>query len=115
MNIVVVQGMLSSEPTERTLASGVTVLNWDVSVKTDGAKQSVPVVWNDAPKSVQAYDKGDHVVVLGSVNRRYFNVGGTTASRTEVIGEAVAKPTQRVRAGRLFERARLGLSEQTAP
>lgn len=115
MNIVVVQGTLSSEPTERTLASGVTVTNWDVSVQTNGPKQSVPVTWNDVPKSVQAYDKGDTVIVFGAVNRRYFTVGGSTASRTEVIGEAVAKPTQRVRAGRIFERARLGLSQHVAP
>jgi len=109
MNIVVVQGTLSSEPVERTLRSGLTVMDWNVSVDTDGAKQSVPVQWVEPSKVVQAFDEGDSVVVYGSIRRRFFRARGTLASRTEVVGEAVAKPTQRVATRRLLERAKVDL------
>jgi len=110
MNIVVVQGTLSSEPVERTLPGGTTVMDWNVSVETDGAKQSVPVQWIEPSRAVQAFDEGDSVVVYGAIRRRFFRSRGVLASRTEVVGEVVAKPTQRVATRRLLERARVGLA-----
>ena len=73
MNIVVVQGVLSKEPIERTLPSGSTVMDWSVSVAVDGAKQTVPVQWTDPAKSVRRHDKGDSVVVLGAVRSGSFS------------------------------------------
>ena len=114
MNIVVVQGVLSSEPVERTLPSGTTVMDWNVSVETGAAKQSVPVQWTEPSKAVQRFDKGDAVVVLGTVQRRFFQARGSLASRTEVVGEAVSKPTQRVATRKILERATEALATGSA-
>lgn len=111
MNVVVVQGVLKTEPVERTLPAGNTVMDWNVSVETDGAKQSVPVQWNEPSKAVQRLGEGDAVVLLGTVRQRFFRAGGSTVSRTEVVGEAVAKPTQRVAVGKILDRARVLLGQ----
>lgn len=110
MNVVVVQGVLSKEPIERTLPSGATVMDWSVSVDVDGAKQTVPVQWMDPTKKVRGHDKGDTVVVLGAVRQRFFHAGGSRVSRTEVVGESVAKPTQRVAIRKILDQARFALT-----
>ena len=109
MNIVVVQGTLSSEPVERTLASG-NVMNWEVTTVVDGKKRSVPVLWEEPTKRVQAFDEGDEVVVLGTIRRRFFQADGITASRTEVLADGVAKPTQKVGVAKLLDIARTQLA-----
>lgn len=114
MNVVVVQGVLSKEPIERTLPSGSTVMDWSVSVEIAGTKQSVPVQWTDPTKKVRGHDKGDAVVVLGSVRQRFFFAGGNRVSRTEVVGEAVAKPTQRAGARKILERATAALTSDAS-
>lgn len=106
MNIVVLQGTLSSEPVERTLPSGLNIMNWEVTTLVDGKKQSVPVQWDDPPKKALAIGEGDEVVVSGRVRRRFFQAGGVTSSRTEVVAEQVAKPTQRVGVAKLLSEAR---------
>lgn len=106
MNVVVLQGTLSSEPIERTLPSGLNVMNWDVVTIIEGRKQSVPVQWNDPPKKALAIVEGDAVVVFGTVRRRFYQAGGATLSRTEVVAQEVAKPTQRVGVAKLLAQAR---------
>lgn len=110
MNLVVLQGTLSSEPVERTLASGVNVMHWDVVTQTDLGRHTVPVQWNDPSRRVCDYAEGDDVVVLGVVRRRFFTSGGKTEARTEVVGAEVAKPTQKVTVTRVLDRARTVLS-----
>jgi len=106
MNIVVLHGTLSSEPVERTLPSGTNVMNWEVTTVTDGEKRSVPVQWNDPPNKALNIGEGDEVVVYGTIRRRFFQAGGATASRTEVVAHQVAKSTQRVGVSKLLSRAR---------
>ena len=90
MNIVVIEGRLSSEPRERELPSGSTLHAYEVSTRSDGVTRSVPVVWVDASRPPKVTD-GDEVVVVGAVRRRFFRAGGTVASRTEVEAEVVAR------------------------
>lgn len=106
MNIVVLQGTLSKEPMERTLSSGVNVMDWEITTETEAGRRHVPVQWTDASKRVCDFVEGDRVVVLGEVRLRYFRADGRTVARTEVVGGEVAKPTQTVRVQRLFERTR---------
>lgn len=105
MNIVVLQGTLSAEPVERTLPSGVTIADWTVATQVDGAKMKVPVQWTDPNKAIQKFDEGDKVVVVGSVRQRFYQAGGTLLSRTEVVGEQVTKPTQKVATSKLLAAA----------
>lgn len=105
MNIVVIRGTLSSEPIERTLPGGLNIMNWEVTTVVDGRKRSVPVQWDDPPKAAVKVGEGDEVVLLGTIRRRFFQTGGMTASRTEVLAEAMAKPTQRVGVSKLLAAA----------
>ncbi len=104
MNIVVLQGTLSSEPVERTLASGHNVMNWTVVTETQDGKQTVPVQWDDPNRRVCEFAEGDDVVILGLVRNRFFRAGGNLVRRTEVVGAHVAKPSQRATVGRLLDR-----------
>ncbi len=110
MNVVVIRGTLSSEPIERTFAGGRNVMDWQVTTVLDGVKLSVPVQWHDPPKHALKYGEGDEVVVLGSVRRRFFQVGGATATRTEVVANQAARPTARVTVSRMLDQARTQLA-----
>jgi single-strand DNA-binding protein len=100
MNIALLWGTLSSDPVERTLPSGTRVLNYEVTTQGgEGPAGSAPVAWFDPPRRLPAVAKGDEVVVIGEVRRRFFRTAtGVTASRTEVVADKVmpAKPIARV-------------------
>ncbi len=106
MNIVVLQGTLSSEPIERTLPSGTTIADWKVTTEVDGKNVSVPVQWTEPNRSVQQFGKGDSVVVVGSIRQRFFQAKGMLASRTEVVGKQVTKPTQKVPTAKMLTATR---------
>ena len=91
MNHVILEGTLSSAPRESTLPSGTVVVNWEVTTSVAGKAQSVPVQWDQLTKALRRIQKGDSVVVTGSVRRRFFRAGAATASRTEVRGQRFAK------------------------
>ncbi len=95
-NVVVVCGSVRGTPTARTLPSGSTVLQFDVTTVVDDPGEptgrrttvSVPVAWND-PSDAGRVVEGAELVVTGTVRRRFFRVGGATQSRTEVVADAV--------------------------
>lgn len=97
-NMVLLRGTLTSEPVVRTLPSGDSVVQIEVSTRVAGRATSVPVAVHGGPVAVGA---GDAVVVTGHVSRRFFRAGGVTQSRTEVIAAEVIKSTRR----RTIERA----------
>jgi single-strand DNA-binding protein len=66
---------------------------------------SVPVAWIDpAPGDLACVQQGAEIMVVGTVRRRFFRVGGATQSRTEVVAAEVVAATDRRRARRLLER-----------
>lgn len=91
MNIVVIQGHLSSDPRQRDLPSGSILHAYEVSTRDGGVTRSVPVVWLD-PVRPPRFAEGDEVIVIGSVRRRFFRAGAAVASRTEVEAEVVTRP-----------------------
>ncbi len=108
MNIVILEGSLSSTPRSRTLPSGDELIQYEVTTDAagDGPRQSVPVSWL-RPSRAPRVDFGDQVVVVGTVQRRFFRTGGGTQSRTEVAAALVTKPgstkARRAVAGALLE------------
>ena len=98
-NITVIRGNVHGEPHVRDLPAGGVVAQFDVTtrIRCDGrdSSVSVPVAWTD-PSTAQlgVLLAGAEVVVVGTVRRRFFRVGGSTQSRTEVVAEAVI-PTRR--------------------
>jgi single-strand DNA-binding protein len=88
INVVVVRGVLSSDPVERTLPSGDRLMQLEVTARDGkGAASSVPVAWFTT--AAIAWEAGEEVVVYGSVRRRFFQAGGGPASRTEVVADRV--------------------------
>jgi len=117
-NLAIIRGAVPHDPLPRNLAAGGVVVQFDVAtrVQSDGktVTVSVPIAWND-PSAAQlgVVVAGADVVVIGSVRRRFFRVGGATQSRTEVVADVVipARRHQRVEsalraaAERLLDRA----------
>ncbi len=99
-NLVVLHGTVSREPDERVLASGTHVVQFDVTtvVEDDGALSNVslPVAWHDpTAAAIATIVVGEEVVVIGSVRRRFFRVGGMTQSRTEVLVDVLVPARRR--------------------
>lgn len=92
LNVVAIRGRLTRPAEERVLSSsGDRLVGLDLTVRRPEAEksESVPVVWHDPPASAAILDTGDEVVVVGHVARRFFKVGGSTQSRTEVVAHLV--------------------------
>jgi single-strand DNA-binding protein len=96
-NVTVIRGSVHGEPNLRDLPGGGVVAQFDVTtrVPADGRASSVPIAWND-PTAAQlgVLVPGAEVLVVGTVRRRFFRVGGATQSRTEVVADTVV-PTRR--------------------
>lgn len=103
MNVVFLQGRLSSDPVLRELASGSRVLSLEVSTSTDAGAANVPVAWFDPPV-LPDWGAGVDVVVRGVVKRRFFRGASGTQSRTEVVAAEVCEVTKRRQVQRILER-----------
>ncbi len=100
INTVVVAGTITSDPTIRELKTGTVVVQFDLNTPVDGDNISVPIAWHDpTPAQQSTIVSGNHLVVVGTVRRRFFRVGGQTQSRTEVIAETVI-PARRAKSVR---------------
>lgn len=99
MNLVVLRGALSRPPEARALRSGDLLVTYEVTVpgRDDGPAESVPVVWFAPPPGAADVPADTEVVVVGRVRRRFFQAGGSTQSRTEVVADRVI-PARRVKA-----------------
>lgn len=91
LNVAVVRGVVSSDPKVRSLPSGDSVTNVEVTTRLESGSVSVPVVLHAAAITVGA---GEEVVVTGHIARRFFRVGGVTQSRIEVVADQVIKATR---------------------
>jgi single-strand DNA-binding protein len=113
-NVVVIAGRLSRPAEQRVLPSGERLVAVQVTVdRTDDRAETVPVVWFDAPASAASLDVEEAVAVVGRVRRRFFQAGGSTQSRTEVVADAVV-PTRRAKAALTALRAATGRLEVAA-
>ncbi len=89
-NVAFVRGVVRAEPVTRELPAGGVVAQFDLSVRTGSSTCSVPVAWADPSAAALAGVRdGTELLVVGSVQRRFFRVGGATQSRTEVVAESV--------------------------
>jgi single-stranded DNA-binding protein len=91
-NVVMLHGRLSSEPRATVLGSNTTLIRYEVTVpRPDEKADSVPVAWFlDEGAAVPALARGDHVVVVGRIHRRFWQTPtGVTASSTEVLALSV--------------------------
>jgi single-strand DNA-binding protein len=80
------------------------VLSLELSTVTPQGASSVPAAWLDPPAEADFAD-GDELLVLGSVRRRFFRVGGATQSRTEVVVSEACAAKNRRRCAKLLAAA----------
>lgn len=104
LDLAVVVGSLSSDPVATTLPSGSTLIRYEVTVRDVAPADTVPVSWFD-PSRPPALARGDRVVVVGRVRRRFFRAGGATRSATEVVASSVSRPRARRAAAAALETA----------
>jgi single-stranded DNA-binding protein len=109
MNVVFLQGRLSSDPVLRELSSGSRLLSLEVTTSSDAGTATVPVAWFDPP-TLPDWGAGVDVVVRGVVRRRFYRGASGTQSRTEVVATEVCEVSKRRQAQRLFERTVSALS-----
>jgi len=110
-NVAVLIGRLARPAEPRDLPSGARLVQYEVTIPSEtGRAESVPVVWYDAPAAAEDYDVDEKVVVVGRVRRRFFQAGGSTQSRTEVVADAVVPSRQSKRANAAMEKARQALA-----
>ena len=84
MNVVAITGRLSSEPTVRELPTGSVRIKVEVTTKVGNVSVSVPLVWFDPAKTVPV-KAGDEIAAVGTIRRRFYQAGGSTQSRTEMV------------------------------
>jgi len=110
MNLVVLSGHLSSEPTVRELPSGSVLMTFELTTPVeDGGPSkskptkskpskskmvSVPLVWFDPPNKVTV-GIGDEISAVGTVRRRFYRAGAATQSRTEVVVQHLGRLTDK--------------------
>lgn len=87
-NLVIVRGRVRAAADRRTSAAGEEVVSFDLLVDV-GPNESVPVLWESPGREVERVRPDVELVVVGRVRRRFFRVGGATATRTEVCAETV--------------------------
>ena len=106
-NVAVLIGRLARPAEPRDLPSGDRLVQYEVTIPSEtGRAASVPVVWISAPASAENYDVDEKVVVVGRVRRRFFQAGGSTQSRTEVVADVVVPARQAKRAQAAVDKAR---------
>ena len=96
VNEVRLVGRVGADPEEKVLPSGDSLWTFRITVgrppgKGPGREKAQRsdsldcAVWSGRPRrTVATWSKGDLVEVTGSVRKRFFQAGGTTASRVEV-------------------------------
>jgi single-strand DNA-binding protein len=97
VNLAVVRGHLTSPPESRTLPSGRNLAVLQITTRPAAGAISVPVAVWDPPAWLVALDAGAELVAVGSVRRRFFRAGATTASRVELEAALVARAGDRRR------------------
>ena len=107
-NLAVLRGRVRGEPVIRALPSGSTVVQFDLvtTITGDGRPStvSVPIAWTDPrPAAARLVVDGVELVVVGSVRRRFFRVGGATQSRTEVVADAAIPVRRRTQVAALLD------------
>jgi single-strand DNA-binding protein len=90
LNMAVIIGSLAKPVDIRPLPSGTSVVSFDLQVlRTDLSPDTVPITLSEMEETSTDWPVGEQLIVIGRVRRRFFRVGGSTQSRTEVVAEKV--------------------------
>lgn len=105
-NLVILRGRCRTEPGSVVVSTGEEFLSFDLLVEAGhGPRESVPVRLARTASATTLLDTDVEVVVIGRVRRRFFRVGGATATRTEVDADHVLGVRSVARIGRALATA----------
>jgi len=92
LNLVVLFGRLAAVPELRVFESGVRLLRFLVTVRSDAPRSRVDVVpvtlW-DPPDHLESLPSGSRVWISGAVQRRFWDGNEGRRSRLEVVASQV--------------------------
>jgi single-strand DNA-binding protein len=92
LNLAVIVGNLAKPVEVRTLPSGTSVAGFDLQVlRANESPETVPVTLSEVREPATDWAVDEQLLVIGRVRRRFFRVGGSTQSRTEVVAERVLR------------------------
>jgi hypothetical protein len=118
VNVAIVVGRLSSLPRMSELGSGDVLVRYEVTVpRDDGPADSVPVSWVGPAKQAPPVDlaRGEEVVVVGRVRRRWYKpAAGSSRSSTEVLAATVTPCRRQAAVRRAIDRALATVSEHVS-
>jgi single-stranded DNA-binding protein len=94
LNLAVFCGRLATDPELRTFESGISVMRYLVTVRSESPRRRVDVVpvtlWEPDPDLVADPGRsGDRVWLVGSVQRRFWQAKDTRRSRLEIVAHGV--------------------------
>lgn len=102
-NLVVLAGRLAVDPEERVFASGARLVRYLVTVRTDSPRRRVDVIpitkWDPTDVELPPHlERGDRIMVVGAVQRRFWQAEDGRRSRLEVVAHTVETPDAEVAA-----------------
>ena len=94
LNLILLCGRLATDPELRVFDSGNRLLRYLVTIRAEYPKKRVDVIpvtlWNPSDEHVDCGPrKGQRVIVVGSVQRRFWEAHDGRRSRIEVVAESV--------------------------
>ncbi|MGZ4137309.1 MAG: single-stranded DNA-binding protein [Actinomycetota bacterium] len=95
VNVVVLAGTVAADPVERQMPSGDAVTEIRLSVPEPG-KRLLPLpvaAWHKTvgKRVIKDIAKGDDVLVMGQLARRFYRSGAGARSLTEVVATGIKK------------------------
>jgi single-strand DNA-binding protein len=95
VNVVVLAGTVAADPVERQMPSGDAVTEIRLSIPEVG-KRLLPLpvaAWHKTvgTRAIKEIGKGDEVLVMGQLARRFYRSGAGARSLTEVVATGIKK------------------------
>lgn len=93
LSLTLLRGRLASAPERRAFESGASLLRLLVTVRTSAPRRRIdviPVTLWDPGDELPAFEAGDRVWVVGSVQRRFWDGPEGRRSKLEVVADSVA-------------------------
>ena len=98
-NLVSLAGRIAVEPEERSFESGAHLVRYLVTVRSDAPRRRVDVIpvtlWDPTPAHLSPHVScGDHVTVVGMVQRRFWQAQEGRRSRLEIVAHHIEKQVE---------------------
>jgi single-strand DNA-binding protein len=95
MNLVVLVGRVAAEPQVRSFPTGAQVIEYTITSRVEEPRRRVDVIpvylWvMEGDEEPWLPEKGEPILAIGAVQRRFWDDKGERKSRIEVIAEEVS-------------------------